>query len=112
MLCSASVNFLLRLFKGFAHFIWVIYEHTCSQLIEYSAVFDKKKMARSLHPNLPIHPISPQGTFLVSPDEKVLKGKYFADVEEWNKKTSVALKGIKIDELKNVGNFPAWFQKL
>ena len=33
--------------------------------------------------------------------KKVLKRKHFASVEEWNKKTAEALKGIKIDEFKN-----------
>ena len=38
-------------------------------------------------PHPPIHPISPQVTFIfVSPDEKVFKGKLFADVEEVKQK--------------------------
>ena len=37
---------------------------------------------------------------------KVLKGKYFTDVEEVKQKTAEALKGIKIDEFKN--RFEHW----
>ena len=33
--------------------------------------------------------------------KKVLKGKYFADVEEMKQKMSEALEGIKISEFKN-----------
>ena len=38
--------------------------------------------------------------------KKVLKGKYFADVEEVKQKTLEALKGIKIDEFKTC--FEQW----
>ena len=33
--------------------------------------------------------------------KKLLKGKYFVDVEEVKQKKTEALKGIKIDEFKN-----------
>ena len=39
--------------------------------------------------------------FLFPRMKKVLKGKHFADVEEVKHKTAEALKGIKINELKN-----------
>ena len=47
-------------------------------------------------------PIShPPYSLHLSLDEKVLKRKRFADVEEVKQKTTEALKGIKIDEFKN-----------
>ena len=39
--------------------------------------------------------------FLVSLDEKVLKRKHFAYVEDVKQKMAEALKSLKIDELKN-----------
>ena len=45
-------------------------------------------------------PHPPYWLFFVSPDEKVLQGKHFVDVEVVKQKTE-ALKGIKINELKN-----------
>ena len=38
----------------------------------------------------------------VSPNEKVLKGKHLADVEEVKQKMAEALKGIKIDEFQKL----------
>ena len=66
---------------------WVIYEHICPLLAECSAGFFPKR-AWPPCPTLPIHLISPSaiffwggGLFVCFPDEKVLKGKHFADVE-------------------------------
>ena len=54
-------------------------------------------MAHSLYsPNLTLSDF-----YFVSPDEKLLKGKCFADVEEVKQKTAEALKSIKIDKFKN-----------
>ena len=39
--------------------------------------------------------------FFISPDEKILKGNHFPEVEEVKQKIAEALKGIKIDEFKN-----------
>ena len=40
--------------------------------------------------------------FFVSPDQKkILRGKYFANVEEVKQKTAETLKNIKIDKFKN-----------
>ena len=53
---------------------------------------------------MPHPPYSPHLTpdFLLFPQmKKVLKGKYFADVEEVKQKMTEALKGIKIKEFKN-----------
>ena len=50
----------------------------------------------------PTHPISPERLFSLFPEmKKVLKGKDFAHVEEMKRKTSEALKGIKIDNFKH-----------
>ena len=52
-------------------------------------------------------PSLPRATFFfVSPDEKVLKGKHFANVEEVKQRTAEALKGITIEEVKNC--FEQW----
>ena len=59
---------------------------------------------------MPHTPYSPgsiwSNFFFVSPDEKVLKRKYFADVEEMKQKMAGTLKGIKTDEFKNC--FEQW----
>ena len=48
-------------------------------------------------PHPPSSPnLSPGDFFFVSPDEKVLKGKRFADVEETKQKPTEALYGTKI----------------
>ena len=53
-------------------------------------------------PTLPLHPILPPVTFsFFSLDEKVLRGKHFADVEEVKQKMAEGLKGIEINEFKN-----------
>ena len=53
-------------------------------------------------PHPPYSPnLAPRDIFFNFPRiKKVLQGKHFADVEEVKQKTE-ALKGIKIDELKN-----------
>ena len=53
----------------------------------------------------PIHTILPRVTF-VSPDGKSPQKESFADVEEVKQKMTEALKGIKINELKNY--FEQW----
>ena len=53
----------------------------------------------------PIHTILPRVTF-VSPDGKSPQKESFADVEEVKQKMTEALKGIKINELKNC--FEQW----
>ena len=77
---------------------WVVYKCTCPPHAECSAVSDPNvmtPMAHSLYsPNLTLSDF-----YFVSPDEKLLKGKCFADVEEVKQKTAEALKGIKINEL-------------
>ena len=90
---------------------WVIYECTCPHLADCSVVYDPI-LAWLPCPTLPIHLILPQTTFclFVSLDEKVLKGKCFANVEELKQKTAEALKGIKIDEFKNC--FEQWKKHL
>ena len=52
-------------------------------------------------PTLPIHLFSPWGTAPYTPEEKLLKGKCFADVQEMKQKMVEALKSIKINEFKN-----------
>ena len=53
--------------------------------------------------------LAPRDIFLVYPDEKVLKGKEFANVEEVKQKIAEALKSIKINEFKNC--FEWWGKK-
>ena len=60
---------------------WVIYKCTCPHSTECSAVFD-----------LPVYLVSPRVTFFVSGDEKVLKGKRFADVKEVKQKNGRSTK--------------------
>ena len=73
--------------------------------VERSAVFDSNQ------PD-PCAPLSlftlscPKCLFFVFLDEKVLKGKRFADVEKVKQKMAEVLKGIKIDEFKNY--FKQW----
>ena len=63
-------------------------------------------------PTLRIHPISLQATCFCSPDEKVLKGKHVANMEETKQKTAEALKGIKIDKFKNCfKQWKKWFSR-
>ena len=50
--------------------------------------------------------LSPSNYFLFPLMKKVLKGKRFANVQEVKEKMAEALKGIKIDELKN--RFEQW----
>ena len=53
-------------------------------------------------PHPPYSPNLARATFLfVSLDEKVLKGKCFANVKEVKQKMAEARKGIKINEFKN-----------
>ena len=74
----------------------------CPHRCECSAVFNQKWHDPSCL-TLPIHPMSPQATFcVVFWNEKVLKRKQFAHVEEVKQKMAEALKGIKIDEFKTV----------
>ena len=57
----------------------------------------------TLMPHPPYSPnLSLRNFFLFPRMKNVLKGKRFADVEEVKQKTAEALKGIKINELKNV----------
>ena len=63
----------------------MIYEHTLPHRAECLAVFDQKRHDPRAPPSL-IHTISPQVTLFVSQDEKVLKGKCLADVEEVKQK--------------------------
>ena len=54
-------------------------------------------------PHLPRSPGLALSNFYLFPQmKKILKGKCFADVEEVKQKTAEALKGIKIDEFKNL----------
>ena len=46
--------------------------------------------------------LAPRDFFFLSPMEKVLKGKCFANVEEVKQKTAETLRGIKIDESKTI----------
>ena len=58
-------------------------------------------------PHTPIHLILPRTTFFSFPQmKKLLRGKYFANVEEVKPKMAEALKGIKINEFKNC--FEQW----
>ena len=84
---------------------WVIYEHTCLHHTECSAVFDQKWHDPHALPSL-FTWAHPEQLFFVSQDEKVLKGKRFANVEEVKQKMAEALKGIKTDKLKNF--FEQW----
>ena len=64
---------------------WVIYERTCPHRAVSVQFLTKNGMTSMPHaacsPNLPKRPF-----FFVSPDEKVLKGKRFANVEEVKQK--------------------------
>ena len=71
----------------------MIHECACPHYAECSAIFDQKQHDPPCS-TLPIHLVLAPVTF-VSPDEKVLKEKYFADVEEVKQKMAEALKGIK-----------------
>ena len=65
----------------------------------------KNSMTPVPHP--PVHLILPRTTFFSFPQmKKLLRGKYFANVEEVKQKTAKALKGIKIDKFKNC--FEQW----
>ena len=58
-------------------------------------------------PHPPCSPdLAPKPLFFVSLDEKVLRGKRFDNVEEVKQKMAEALKGIKIDGIKNC--FEQW----
>ena len=83
----------------FAHFGWVIYENTCPQWSERSAVFDQKWHDPHAPPSLFTR--SCLSNSFVSQMKKLLKGKHFANLEKVKQKTAEALKGIKIDEFKN-----------
>ena len=78
--------------------LWVYLPTLCWVLSSF-----QPKTAWSWCPTLPIHLlISLNDFFSVSLDKKkVLKGKRFADVEEVKQKPAEALKGIKIDKLRN-----------
>ena len=52
-------------------------------------------------PHPPYSPDPALRNFFVSLDEKSPRGKHFADVEEVKQKTTEAVKGVKIDEVKN-----------
>ena len=52
-------------------------------------------------PHPPTHLISYKVTFFVYPMKKVLRGKYFADLEEKKQKMAEALKDVKIDMFRN-----------
>ena len=56
----------------------------------------------TLTPHPPYLPdLDPKWHFLFPQMKKILKGKCFADVEEVKQKSVEALRGIKIDNLKN-----------
>ena len=78
----------------------MIYERICPYHAEISAVFDQKQYDPRA-PHSLFNQSLPEQPFFVSLNKKVLKGKYFTDVEEVKQKTTEALKGIKIDEFKN-----------
>ena len=59
---------------------WVIYERTCPHCAECYAVFDPN-WHKPTYPTLPVHPVSPWVTLLFPMMKKVLKGKYFANVD-------------------------------
>ena len=89
----------------FAHFMMGGLRDTCPHHAECSAVFDQKRHDPCAPP--PYSPdLTPEQLFFVSPEEKVLRGNRFTDVEEAKQKMVEALKGIRINEYKNC--FEQW----
>ena len=95
-----AVNIFEDFFNMFARFMTGDLQVHLPTPAECSAVFDQKQHDLPC-PTFPIHPISPRGTFLFPQKKRVLKGEHFADMEAVKQKTAEALKGIKIDKLKN-----------
>ena len=93
-------------FSTFAHFIMGdLWTHLPTPHWVFSSFWPKTACPPC--PTLPIHLISPQTTFfLFCQDKIILKRKCFADVEEVKQKLAEALKGIKINEFKNC--FEQW----
>ena len=83
----------------------MIYEHTCPQCTECSAVFDQKRHDPHAPPSLFTRSHSKQLPF-VSPEEKHPRKKTFANVEVVKQKTAETVKGIKINKFKN--SFEQW----
>ena len=85
---SFSEFFLKTLSRCLPMSSWVIYKCTYPHFTECSAFLDQKWHDLSAPPSL-LTPSCPKWLFFVSPDEKVLKGKRFADVEEVKQKMAV-----------------------
>ena len=86
-LCLASVSFVedsTRLSIS----CWGICERTCPHYAERSTVFDQKGLNPRAPPSLLTGSCPKQPFVVVSPDEKVLRGKRFADVEKVNQNRS------------------------
>ena len=99
---SDSEKLSLKTLNAFAHFIMGGLQDPLPHHTECWAVFDPKWHApHALSPLFTLPP--PKGLFVVVVllDEKVLKRKCFADVEEVKQKMAKALKGIQINEFKN-----------
>ena len=80
----------------------MIYKPTCSLLTECAAVFDGKQQDPSLCPTIPDSPDLALSNFFVSADEKSPQREMFTDIEEMKQKRTEVLKGIKIEEFKNL----------
>ena len=81
---------------------WVVYKTPCLTTLSVEQFLTQNGMPR--HALSPLFTLSPpKGLFVVVVllDEKVLKRKCFADVEEVKQKMAKALKGIQINEFKN-----------
>ena len=83
----------------------MVYQHTCSQHAECSAVFDQKWHDPHVPPSL-FTQSHHEGHFLFPWMEKAFEWNLFANVEEMKQNTAEVLKGIKIDEFKN--SFEQW----
>ena len=120
---SVSVHQLVLLWEaafGFGEFFWrlfstplliswwVVYKSTCLHQAECSAVFEQKQHDPCASLSL-FTKFCPEWHFL-SPDENVLKGKHFANVEEKKQKTAEALKSMKINKFKKC--FELWKKHL
>ena len=94
-------------FNAFAHFIdgWFT-STTTHTVLSVEQFLPKNGMTLMLHPPCSSHLNWSDFSLFVSPNEKVLKGKHFANVEEVKQKIAEALKGIKISEFKNF--FKQW----
>ena len=105
-LCSASVNFLWRLFQCVCPF----HDEWFTSASAHTALSVQQFLTKNSMTPIPHSPyppdLAPKPLFFVSLDEKVLRGKRFDNVEEVKQKMAEALKGIKIDGIKNC--FEQW----